>query len=94
MFPHQGLGRGSATCSGCEPPFISHTMSLKLSFDQTRNVVKVSHKYFDVVLHKPIPTKIRQLILETSQIKGQVDGFAGQLTSAKELQNTWCEIRL
>ena len=45
----------------------------------------LSHSVFQVVLHKSIPTQVCQLILDISSSKEQVDGFVGELTSAKRL---------
>jgi len=41
---------------------------------------------FKVVLRKPIPTQIRQLVLYISNSKEYVDGFVRELTFAKRLQ--------
>jgi len=54
---------------------------------ETHDVYKVylTQSVFEVVLQKSIPTQICQLILYISKSKGYVDGFVGQLTSAKRL---------
>ena len=52
----------------------------------------LSHtKCFEVVSQKSIPTQIRQLILYISNSKGWVDGFVGELTSAKRIQKHFCK---
>ena len=43
------------------------------------------HGRLQVVLSKSIPTQICQLILHISNSKEYVDGFVGELTSAKGL---------
>jgi len=45
----------------------------------------LSHTKFFKSVCKSIPTQIRQLILYISNSKGEVDGFVGELTSAKRL---------
>jgi len=48
--------------------------------------VYLTQSVFQVVLQKPTPTEISHGILHINDIKGHVDGFVGELTSAKRLQ--------
>ena len=45
--------------------------------------VHLTKSFLNVVLHKSILTQIRHLIFHVSESNGQVDGFVGELTSAK-----------
>ena len=45
--------------------------------------VHLTQSAFKVVLQKSIPPQIRQPILHISNSKGEVDGFAGELTFAE-----------
>ena len=47
--------------------------------------VYLTQSFLKSVLQKSIPTKIRELIPYISKSKGYVDGFVGELTSAKRL---------
>ena len=48
--------------------------------------VVVSQKVVKVVSQKSIPTEISQHVLHIGNSKGRVDGFVGELTSAKRLE--------
>ena len=61
-----------------QPPWAGHEMGHWLLTYLTQSV-------FKVVLHESIPTQIRQLILYIINSQGYVDGFVGELTSAKRL---------
>jgi len=43
----------------------------------------LTESVYQVVLQNSIPTQIRQLIIYIRNSKGLVDGFVGELTSAK-----------
>ena len=46
-------------------------------------VEELGHRFGQL---RSIPTQIRQLIFRISNSKGHVDGFVGELTSAKRLE--------
>jgi hypothetical protein len=47
--------------------------------------VYLSHLFLRVVLQRPIPAPIRQLMPHKSSGKESDDGFVGELTSSKRL---------
>ena len=49
--------------------------------------------FVQVVWQRSIHTKIRQPVLYIGIRKGYVEALIGDLTSAKDLKNTLCEIR-
>jgi len=53
----------------------------------------ITQSIFKIVLQKSLPTQIRHLILYTSNSTGYVDGFVGDLTSAKQFKNTFCKVK-